>query len=225
MLWLVAPLALAVALRPNLYDGMRHFLFLIPPVCLLAALGARHVAERLRARGLGGVGVAVVTLLIAAPLVSVVRLHPYQTSYFNVVAGGLAGAEGRFEVDYWGTGLTEAMYFVNAHRGDGARGRPTRVLLGSTTSPYPKAAVEYAAASGIEVFTLADLARRPGAAPEIDYYLAPARYALDAYFEDAPILFRVERDGVSFAVVRDMGGAPVRALPASLAAAGISPRS
>ena len=40
-------------------------------------------------------------------------LHPYQSIYFNrLFAGGLQGASGRFETDYWGTSYREAVEWV-----------------------------------------------------------------------------------------------------------------
>jgi len=211
LVWLALPVALVIALGPNLYDGMRHFLFVLPAIAVLAGLGAWHAATRLSAGRLGRGAWLVVGLVVLSPLVSMARLHPYQTSYFNAFVGGLSGAEGRFEVDYWATSLREATEFVNAHAPatTQARGRPVRLLVG-TTSPYPKIAVEYAAVAGIEVLTLAELARWSGEPPAIDYYVAPDRYGMQGFFDAAPIVHRVRRDGVTLAVVRDMGGAPVR---------------
>ncbi len=52
-----------------------------------------------------------------------VMLHPYQSIYFNrVFAGGLSGASGRFETDYWGNSYREAIEWVAANvPGEGIR--------------------------------------------------------------------------------------------------------
>lgn len=40
-------------------------------------------------------------------------LHPYQYIYFNEIVGGLKGASGKFEMDYWGATYKEAtQWFV-----------------------------------------------------------------------------------------------------------------
>ena len=37
-----------------------------------------------------------------------VELHPYEYIYYNAFAGGVAGAAGRYDLDYWGLSLAEA---------------------------------------------------------------------------------------------------------------------
>jgi hypothetical protein len=218
--WALLPVALAVALRPNLYDGVRHFLFVLPAVAVLAGLGAWHLADRLRRTRLRAYAWAVAVGVLLVPAVAMVRLHPYQSSYFNPLVGWLAGAAGRYETDYWGTSLSEATLWI-AERLDARRGaepHPPTILLGST-SPYPRTAVRYAAGPGIQVVTLGDLAARPDLEVRVDYYLALDRYAMADRFPESPIVHRVERDGATLAVVRDMGRQPVRALPAGGAGA------
>jgi hypothetical protein len=41
--------------------------------------------------------------------VFMIREHPYQHLYFNGLAGGIRGAEGRFELDYWGLSYREGL--------------------------------------------------------------------------------------------------------------------
>ena len=98
----VLPVAWAVARHTPLYDGMRHFLFVVP---IAAVLGGVSVASFLRARGLrwdGRVAAAAVATMAAVTLADMIALHPYQALYFNrLVAGGLRGAASRYETDYW----------------------------------------------------------------------------------------------------------------------------
>jgi 4-amino-4-deoxy-L-arabinose transferase-like glycosyltransferase len=209
--WLVLPVALVIVLRPNLYDGMRHFLFVLPAVAILAGLGAWHVATRLQATRMRALAWPVVVLLLLAPLPSILRLHPYQTSYFNALVGGLAGAAGRYDVDYWGTSLREATLFVNARAAERPNAAARTLLLGSP-SPYPRTAVEYVAAPGVRVVSLADLAAHPELSVDADDYISLTRYGMDRFFAESPIVYRVERDGATLAVVRELGGLPVRAL-------------
>lgn len=41
------------------------------------------------------------------------RLHPYEYIYYNSLVGGLPGANGKYETDYWGAGYREAVYWFN----------------------------------------------------------------------------------------------------------------
>jgi hypothetical protein len=104
------PILYFVVVRPVAYNGMRHFMFVIPPLTVLAALAIDRAWQAaaawspvLRAAALIGL-----VLAGAVQLRSVVALHPDQYVYFNALAGGERGAQGRYELDYWGTSLAEA---------------------------------------------------------------------------------------------------------------------
>lgn len=88
--------------RMPLYDGLRHFLFLFP---LLAALAGAAVAAFLRApvgRPVRVAGLALLSLACAVTLVDMVRLHPYESVYFNRLwAGGMKAGVARYEGDYF----------------------------------------------------------------------------------------------------------------------------
>ena len=105
------PMAFFVAFRPTAYDGLRHFLFVVPPLVVLAALGLERIwvlAER-RSRQLGRV--ATVALLGAAVVQGLIiaRLHPDEYIYYNALVGGVRGAEGKWELDYWSNSMHEAV--------------------------------------------------------------------------------------------------------------------
>lgn len=71
-------------------------------------------------------------LTLATAFVQHVRLHPYQSTYFNALVGGVAGADGRYETDYWLSRYKEGIERVNA-RAAGA-GREVTVLVAA--DPY-----------------------------------------------------------------------------------------
>jgi hypothetical protein len=100
------PLVYALAARPTAYNAMRHFLFVLPPLAVLAALGLDRLLATLgsRARVAAGLGVAAGCLL---PVWRTAQLHPYGYVYFNDLFGGVPAAAGRFELDYWGTSFAE----------------------------------------------------------------------------------------------------------------------
>jgi hypothetical protein len=103
------PIAAAVAVRPVLYDGVRHLLFAVPALAALAGWGFSAALERLPRR-VGQAALGATAVLAAVAVVDAVRLHPYQYLYFNrAVAGGLEGASRDWELDYWGAAGGEAM--------------------------------------------------------------------------------------------------------------------
>ena len=52
---------------------------------------------------------------------SLIRLHPYQYIYFNRLVGGVQGAAGKYELDYWATSYREAALFLNENAPPGSR--------------------------------------------------------------------------------------------------------
>ena len=46
------------------------------------------------------------------------RLHPYEYLYYNSLVGGLKGAYGKYETDYWGLGYKEAVLWFNKNIND-----------------------------------------------------------------------------------------------------------
>lgn len=104
----LVPIGLAVAGHATLYDGMRHFLFVVPPLTVLAALGWDWALGGV-ARRSGRIALAVaLAALLVEPASWLVRGHPYQYVYFNPLAGGLARASHRYDAEYWGLSLRPA---------------------------------------------------------------------------------------------------------------------
>ena len=104
------PLVIAMVKRPALYNGIRHFIFVIPPMTVLAGLafanGMNWLAEK--RRSWQPVAVAVFAFGLLLPLGEMIRLHPYQYTHFNHIAGTVRTADNYFMLDYWGLALKQA---------------------------------------------------------------------------------------------------------------------
>jgi 4-amino-4-deoxy-L-arabinose transferase-like glycosyltransferase len=104
------PVLAAVIFRPVAYNGMRHFLFVIPPLIVLAAIGLDHLLDWFQQRNRhAALAVAALLAIVSAWQATImVELHPDEYVYYNGLVGGVAGAAGRFDLDYWGDSLAEA---------------------------------------------------------------------------------------------------------------------
>ena len=112
----IFPVAVAVAMESTLYDGLRHVLFLMPPLAVLAALGFVAAIDALPRRAWKAAVAGAALGFALWVVVDMIRLHPYQSVYYNrLIAGGVRGAEGRFEADYWGSSYLEATNWVLAN--------------------------------------------------------------------------------------------------------------
>jgi hypothetical protein len=197
--WLFGPIVAFVILRPRAYDGMRHFLFILPALAVLAGVGAAGVVALARRWRLKLVAWIVVGAALLAPLVSMVRLHPYQSTYFNFLVGGVSGAQGRYETDYWVASYREAMLWINA-QAERRPGQRCHVLIGGNPS-LGEAASYYAADNVTTAFTGTPpyTAELPA---DADYYLATTRFGAAYLYPDSPIVHTVGRRDAVFTVIK-----------------------
>jgi hypothetical protein len=219
-LWLLVPVAYAVVRRPNVYDGIRHFLFVLPALALLAARGVETLLARAgRRRSLAGV---VLALALAFPLVDLVTLHPYQSSYFNALTGGTRGAWGRYEMDYWLGSYREAARWIIEDAWT-RPGQETVIVVACNDNNRP--CISHYLETRIATWKPSDV---PDAAPrprismscvwkrddplprDADYYVATLRYGkASAFLADWPVVHRIERSGATFSLIRrNPRGAP-----------------
>jgi hypothetical protein len=97
------PLACQVAGHGPSFTGMRHFLFVVPPIAVLAGTGIHVCMSRLEAAGRVAAlaATAAVTIAVGWDVSALVRLHPYEYLFYNPLVGGLPGAARRYDTDYW----------------------------------------------------------------------------------------------------------------------------
>jgi 4-amino-4-deoxy-L-arabinose transferase-like glycosyltransferase len=198
-LWFVAPLLSAALLRPNVYDGLRHMLFVLPALALLAGRGAAELPLRMPQPALRRAAAAVVLVCSLVPVWSLVKLHPYQMTYFNAYAGGLPGAAGRYETDYWVTSYREAAEWLNAR----AAQRPeARLRVIAAIDAYSRECIAYALVDSVELVGVSQVPETAEIPEAFDYYVGTTRYALDGRFPASPVVHEIGRGGAVFSVIR-----------------------
>jgi Dolichyl-phosphate-mannose-protein mannosyltransferase len=106
---IVFPVAYAIAVKAVLFNGMRHFIFVLPPIATAAGLAADRALHRLETFKYRRPVYAALGLYGLAHVAIMVMLHPDQYVYYNGFVGGVAGAEGRFKLDYWANSFAEAV--------------------------------------------------------------------------------------------------------------------
>ncbi len=201
------PVLITVAARPAMYNGIRHFVFVLPPFAALGGLSAAWIAQRLRRFGIPAMaaGAAALIVGIASPVAAMVQIHPYEYTHFNRIAGGVSGARPNFMLDYWGLSLTQASRQLLATIAQRHETPPRGTWTVAVCGPHPPVTV----ALGPQFTTTwnpkdADFAMMLG-----EFYCAKL---------DAPVLFEIVRDGVTYARVYDIRG---RSIPTLLAVPGI----
>jgi hypothetical protein len=204
MLTLAATLPLLVAMvkRPALYNGIRHFLFVIPPMAVLAGTTFAWGMDRLKEnrRSWQPAAVAVFTFGLLLPLGEMVRLHPYQYTHFNHIAGTVRAADNLYMLDYWGLALKQASdglrEEITERQEAPPRGRKWKVAVCGPQRP-------------------AQVALGPDFTIGWDSHAADFAMTLGEFYckgLTAPVMVEIKRDDVVFARVYDIRGRSISSL-------------
>jgi hypothetical protein len=103
------PIGYAIAIKAVLFDGMRHFIFVLPPIAALAAAMMDRAIDRLQQLSVRRWAYGALGLYAALHLGIMARLHPDEYVYYNGFIGGVEGADGLFKTDYWANSYAEAV--------------------------------------------------------------------------------------------------------------------
>jgi hypothetical protein len=115
-LTVIIPLGCQVLFHGPAFTGMRHFLFVLPPLAILAGVGFSELLDALEARGrrFASAALALVCAFFLWEGSTLVRLHPYENLSYNALVGGLPGAFRRYDLDYWFNSMPEAIHALEA---------------------------------------------------------------------------------------------------------------
>jgi Dolichyl-phosphate-mannose-protein mannosyltransferase len=196
------PLAIAMVKRPALYNGIRHFIFVIPPMTVLAgtafAWGLNWLGDRRRSWQPAAVALFSFGLLL--PLGEMIRLHPYQYTHFNHIAGTVRAADDRYMLDYWGLAFKQASDGlrdeIDERQETPPHGRKWKVAVCGPQRP-------------------AQVALGPDFTIGWDSHAADFAMTLGEFYckgLTAPVLVEIKRDDVVFARVYDIRGRSISSL-------------
>ncbi len=195
------PVLVTVAARPAMYNGIRHFLFVLPPFAVLGGVAGAWIWRGLQRHGRTAMTAGAVALAagLISPVIEMVRLHPYEYTHFNHIVGGVAGARPRYMLDYWGLSMTQAsreLRTLIAERHETPRDARWTVAV---CGPHPAVSV----ALGPQYSAIWDPKGADFAMMLGEFYCAKL---------DAPVLFEIAREGVIYARVYDIRGRSISTL-------------
>jgi len=104
------PLFELILLNPPLYNNFRQILFLVPAMFMIAAFALEPVFSKITntwAR------VLLIIVIVLPGIYSSAKLYPYEYIYYNSLVGGTAGAQDRYELDYFRISLREVALELN----------------------------------------------------------------------------------------------------------------
>jgi hypothetical protein len=198
-LTIIVPLASEVLFHGPAFTGMRHFLFLLPPLAVLAGVGFSELVDTLEMNGrrLAAGAIALVGACFLWEGATLVRLHPYENLFYNALVGGLPGAFRRYDLDYWFNSMPEAIRMLETFVRNEA---PAEAL---------KAPLIYSVAVCGERLPFDQSVTLPqlhfdfrSEWDESEFFIAPTQMNCDRDL-DGDIVATVERFGVPIAYVKD----------------------
>jgi len=190
------PIATAMVTRPALYNGIRQFVFVVPPFAVLGGLAAAWALAQAQRHSRLAFGAAAAVLLagLALPIAGMARLHPYEYVYFNTLAGNVRGAHGNYMLDYWGLAFKQAADALRAYVAT-AHEKPGRRWVVAICGPQSAAEAEL----GPKFETTFDTKKA-------DFVMSLGTFYCRHL--QAPLLAEIKREGISFARVYDLRGRP-----------------
>lgn len=114
------PLIAVIVLKSVLYDSWRHMFFIYPVFVIISLTGLTSLFKSIKTRFQGPsykfINAAFV-FIIAFSLINtaqfMVKHHPYQNIYFNILAGkNMDEVKNKFDLDYWGLSYRKALEYI-----------------------------------------------------------------------------------------------------------------
>jgi len=189
---IVFPVAYAISIRAVLFDGMRHFIFVLPLIAVVAAVAADRALSWL-ARFRYRRPVWVVLALYGCAHISIMAmLHPDQYVYYNAFVGGVEGAQHKFKLDYWANSYAEAVQGLEDY---------LRTLYGVDFEEREFTVAVCGPAISADYYFLPNF-RLVRERSRADFFIAFTKDNCDRSLPGRPV-YRVERMGALLSVVLD----------------------
>lgn len=101
LITIILPVLFVIVNKSNLYSGWRQFLFIYPGIIILSAAGISYLIRHIEMRIMRIAVILSFILISLDPLLFIIKYPVYSYLYYNQSVGGLNGASGNFETDYY----------------------------------------------------------------------------------------------------------------------------
>ena len=109
------PLIFIMLGNSNVYGAWRHVIFIYPPLVILSALGYDWLIKNIQSKKYKIALFIAFLILCVHPTKFIIKNHPYEYLYFNEWIGGIKGAYGNYETDYYFHSMREASGWLQDH--------------------------------------------------------------------------------------------------------------
>ena len=101
------PILVSVILSISIHDNIRLFLFIIPFLCIIAALSLNYFFETFKNYFVTKISLVLILVLFSISFYRFLMLTPYQYTYVNFSYPFFSKTVDKFEQDYWGVSYKE----------------------------------------------------------------------------------------------------------------------
>ena len=171
------------------FNTFRHILFLLPAVFFFLAIGLSGLLDLVRNQW---ITVALALGLLFPGVRSIISLHPYEYASYNSYIGGIDGAVGVYDLEYWCTSYRKAQTYLNQIAPPGSVIYSAHSLWSALPFGRPDM----------------DFSNRPKDIPRASYILVCTHYAEDSLTARGQIVYKEGRGEAVYAEVWETGVLP-----------------
>jgi hypothetical protein len=216
--WMIIPVLRVCLPGAKDFDGIRHWLEVLPPAAAAMGLGGAWCMGRLRVlakkRSMNdGARLTLFAVFLALcflpQLVWMIGNHPHQLTFFNPLVGRLSGARAKGypeATDYWGSSYRQGVNWLNERADE----QPivTLEVAEHLAFYYFDCIIE----EGITVRPVALMEETRAAYPDRPYYLMTIvrpewQKGITKQYHDRPIVHRITVDGADILQIRRIDNA------------------
>lgn len=192
--WFVILVLYVLVRKPAMYDGIRHFLFILPPVFIFSGLAFQFLVEKINSWTKTSFWLhAILGLIFIIPGIrGITKLHPYEYTYYNLFVGGTSGVFRSYETEFWLTCYKDAV-------------EELKDKVNEPINLFVKREAYLAEEYADENIFIRDLRIENDDVQPRDYVLVNTRTNEDmSTFGNAPPIIEIERLGAKFCIVRQI---------------------
>ena len=111
----VFPAVYIMLKHSNIYNGIRHLLFVFPTLIVLSSIAWDRLIKFLKPTVFYLLTITILGASLLQSLTWSIKNHPYEAMYFSPLVGGDLAVFGKYETDYWGISTKEAVEWIGNH--------------------------------------------------------------------------------------------------------------
>ena len=108
LLGILIPIVFVIVNDSNVYSSWRQLIFVYPLIVIISAVGIEKVVERFRKPVFSWTWIILLSVFFISPVVHMVKNPGLIYCYYNELVGGVKGAYGNYEMDYYGLSVKKA---------------------------------------------------------------------------------------------------------------------